>query len=475
MKLLIRPYNLMSYRFIKPFFLINALVLMFLLGSRASAQNSVDQSTRVMIDGVNAVVGDYVILYSDIDETIVELKNQGMLPAGTTKCQILDNLMQDKLYQHHAVQDSIQVSDSEIYSMVDQNIENFVLQLGSMDKVLEFYDKTDELTFRQEIFDINKGQVLSQRMQAKIIENVEVTPEEVRLFFESIPDNELPIFGTELELSQIVVEPQVSKDEEQRVINLLKSFREDVVEKGMSFGSKAILYSQDPGSRATGGKYTLHRKRPRMVKEFRDVAFSLRESEVSEPFQTEYGWHILTVDAIRGQEVDVRHILIIPNIDVANLTTARSKIDTIRTRIIDKEITFPEAAFAYSDERETKFNGGVLINPTTGDTRFELTNLDPKLYNQIRNLEDGTISQPVLEENQSGQKKYKIIMVSNRFDEHVADFSKDYVRINNLALKDKQFKLIKQWIEDKIVDTYVYLDKNSQNCDFKNSWVLADR
>lgn len=465
----------MSYKFIKPLFLVSALGLLLLLGTRASAQDSSNQSSKIMIDGVNAVVGDYVILYSDIDKTMVELKNQGMLPAGTTKCQILDNLMQDKLYQHHAVQDSIQVSDSEIHSMVDQNIENFLLQLGSMDKVLEFYDKTDELTFRQEIFDINKGQILSQRMQAKIIENVEVTPEEVRLFFESIPENELPIFGTELEVSQIVVEPQVSIEEEQRVINLLKSFREDVLEKGMSFSSKAILYSQDPGSRSTGGKYTLHRKRPRMVKEFRDVAFSLRENEVSQPFKTEYGWHILTVDAIRGQEVDVRHILIIPNIEVANLTLARSEIDSIRTRIVDKEITFSDAALAYSDERETKFNGGVLINPTTGDTRFELTNLDPKLYNQIRNLEDGTISQPVLEEDESGQKKYKIIMVSNRFDEHVANFSKDYVRIKNLALKDKQFKLIKQWIQDKVVDTYVYLDKSSQNCDFTNGWVIADR
>ena len=435
------------------------------------AQSMSENTSRILIDGVSAVVGDYVILNSDIDKTMIELESQGMLPAGMSKCNLLSNLMENRLYQHHAVQDSIEVSDSEIYSMVDQNLENFVMQLGSMEKVLEFYDKTDELSFRQEIFEINKAQILSQRMQARIIENVEVTPEEVRLFFESIPKEELPVFGAELEISQIVIEPEISELEERRVVNLLRSFKEDVLEKGMSFASKAILYSQDPASRSSGGKYTLHRKRPRMVKEFRDVAFGLREGEISEPFKTEFGWHIITVDKIRGQEIDIRHILIIPKVEVSELTQARAEIDSIRTRIIDQEITFAGAAFRYSDERETKYNNGVLINPTTGDSRFELTNLDPTLYKQIEGLTDGEISFPLLVESQSGQKSYKIIQVSNRFDAHVADFTRDYVRIKDLALKDKQFKVIKKWIEEKIEDTYVYIQEDKQYCNFERNWL----
>jgi peptidyl-prolyl cis-trans isomerase SurA len=379
--------------------------------------------------------------------------------------------MEDKLYAHHAIQDSLEISVEEIYATVDQIMDNFIRELGSVEKVLEFYNKEDESSFRQDIFEINKIQKLSSMMQAKIVENVEVTPEEVRVFFESIPEIDLPIFGTELEISQIVIEPEVSEAEKDRIINQLKSFREDVLERGSSFGSKAILYSQDPGSRASGGKYTLNRKRPQMVKEFRDEAFSLEEGEISEPFKTDFGWHILMVDKIRGQEVDVRHILLTPKIEPAQLAEAKSKLDTIRKRIIDNEITFKDAALAFSSEKETKYNGGVLINPQTGDTRFELTNLDPVLFSQIRVLEDQEISSPLIEEDRSGLKKYKILKVSNCFDEHKADYSTDYVRIKALALKEKQLKAIQDWMKEKIESTYVYLNKSNRNCDFVNNWL----
>ena len=281
----------------------------------------------------------------------------------------------------------------------------------------------------------------------------------------------MPTFGTELEISQIVIEPEVSEDEKKRIVNQLKTFREDVLERGSSFASKAILYSQDPGSRATGGKYTLHRKRPRMVKEFRDEAFSLEEGEISQPFKTDFGWHILMVDKIRGQEVDARHILLTPKIELSQLQEAKTKLDTLRKRLINDEISFKDAALELSDEKETKYNGGVLINPQSGDMRFELTNLDPVLYSQIRNLKDGEISLPIIEEDRSGLKKYKILKVSNRFDEHVADYSQDYARIKSLALKEKQLDLIKKWMSDKIESTYVNVNSDSRLCDFKNNWL----
>ena len=446
-------------------FLFFCLIASFLIQAQ-------DQFTdRVKIDGVSSVVGDYVILDSDIDKAMLEMESQGMDIKGISKCQLLGKLMEDKLYAHHAIQDSLEISVEEVYATVDQIIDNFTRQLGSIEKVLEFYDKEDEASFRQDIFEINKIQKLSSMMQTKIIENIEVTPEEVRVFFESIPKIDLPIFGTELEISQIVIEPEVSENEKDRIISQLRSFREDVLERGASFGSKAILYSQDPGSRATGGKYTLNRKRPQMVKEFRDEAFSLEEGEISEPFKTDFGWHILMVDKIRGQEVDVRHILLTPKIETPQLTEAKNKLDTIRKRIIDKEITFKDAALAFSSEKETKFNGGVLINPQTGDTRFELTNLDPVLFSQIRNLDDNEISSPLIEEDRSGLKKYKILMVSNRFDEHKANYSSDYVRIKSLALKEKQLKKIQEWMREKIEETYIYLNKNNRKCNFINNWV----
>ena len=449
-----------SIRFLFYFFITSFLI-----------QGQDQLSNRIKIDGVSSVVGDYVILDSDIDKAMLEMESQGINTKGVSKCQLLGKLMEDKLYAHNAIQDSLEISVEEVYSTVDQIIDNFTRQLGSIEKVLEFYNKEDEASFRQDIFEINKIQKLSSMMQAKIIENVEVTPEEVRMFFESIPKIDLPIFGTELEISQIVLEPEVSENEKERIISQLRSFKEDVLERGASFGSKAILYSQDPGSRATGGKYTLNRKRPQMVKEFRDEAFSLEEGEISEPFKTDFGWHILMVDKIRGQEVDVRHILLTPRIEPPQLTEAKNKLDTIRKRIIDKEITFKNAALAFSSEKETKFNGGVLINPQTGDTRFELTNLDPVLFSQIRSLDDNEISAPLIDEDRSGLKKYKILMVSNRFDEHKADYSLDYVRIKSLALKEKQLNKIQDWMKDKIENTYIYLNKSNRNCNFINNWV----
>ena len=307
-------------------------------------------------------------------------------------------------------------------------------------------------------------------MQSKIVSEIEITPEEVRNFFKQIPENDLPTFGTELEISQIVLEPKVSEEEKERIINQLKSFKVDVEELGMSFSSKAVLYSQDPGSRSSGGKYTLHRKKPRMVKEFRDIAFSMQEGQISDPFKTDFGWHILMVERIRGQEVDVRHILLTPKVDQDQLEEARKLLDTLRTRIIDEEISFEEAAYQFSSEKETRLNGGAIINPTTGDKRFELTKMDPLLYNQIRDLKDDEISVPLLDEDRSGLKKYKILKVTNRYDEHTADYSMDYIKIKELALKEKKLNAIKKWMKEKIELTYISLNNDFDNCQFNNNW-----
>ena len=459
--------KLKSFKFMK--LRISILILPLLISSQFVFSQTTEK--RIKIDGVSSVIGDYVILDSDIDKMMIEIESQGVSTKNITRCELLGKLMEDKLYAHHAIQDSIEVSDQEVYDYVDQSISYFIEQLGSIEKVLEFYKKSSEVSFRQELFEINKTQRLSSLMQTSIVDDVEITPEEVRQFFESIPKIDLPVFGTELEISQIVIQPKVSDQEEKRIINQLLSFKSDVQERGLSFSSKAILYSQDPGSRSNGGKYTLNRKRPRMVKDFRDVAFALQEGEISDPFKTDFGWHILVVDKIRGQEIDIRHILLTPKIDISDLDNARATIDTLRTRINDGEITFEAAAYQFSSEKETRLNGGALINPATGDKRFELTKMDPLLYNQVRELKDDQISAPFLEEDRSGLKKYKILKVTNRFDEHRADYSKDYTKIKELALKEKQIAKIKKWMDEKIESTYININSDYKNCNFKNKWV----
>ena len=442
-----------------------AFTLILLFCSTLSSQQ------KIKIDGLAAVVGDFVILDSDIDKTLIDLQSQGVATDNLDKCSLLGKLMEDKLYAHHAEQDSLEIDNQQIFNYVDQTIDYFVSQLGDIDKVLEFYKKEDEQTFRQELFEINKVNQLSQKMQSKIVDEIEITPEEVKQFFNNIPRYDLPIFGAELEISQIVVKPEVSEAEKKKVIDRLESIRDDVVINGSSFATKAILYSQDPGSRSTGGKYTLNRNRPQMVKEFRDVAYRLKENEVSEPFETEFGWHIVKVDRIRGQEVDVRHILLTPEISPDAMAEAKKKVDLIRKRVVDGELTFQEAAKSFSDEKSTKNNGGVLINPTTGDTRFELTKIDPVLYNQIQRLGDNEISSPLLEQDRQGNQSYKLIMVSDRFDEHVADYSKDYIKIKELALKEKQLTAIQKWMNEKIIDTYISVNDQNKQCNFANKWL----
>ena len=450
------------------------LCVFFLFGNFVSSYAQTDTivtPTRIKIDGVAAVIGDYVILDSDVDKAYIDLESQGIPTSNIERCSLLGKLMEDKLYAHHAEQDSITVSDSEINDYVGRTIDYFVQELGSMEKVLEFYKKKDEQSFRSELFDINRVQQLSQRMQSNIVEEIEVTPDEVRTFFDKIPKDQRPVFGAELEIAQIVIEPTPTESEVERTIRLLETMRNDVLENGSSFASKAILYSQDPGSRSRGGRYTLDRKRPVMVKEFRDQAYRLREGEVSQPFQTDFGWHIVTVDKIRGQLIDVRHVLLVPEISAKELKDAKDKLNLIRKRIQDGEIAFVDAALEFSDDKDTAANGGVLINPTSGDTRFELTKLDPAIYNQILNLDENQISLPVLDEDRSGKKKYKILKVTNRYDQHQADFATDYVKIKDLALKEKQLDAIQNWMAEKIDDTFVNVNRSYRDCDFSNKWV----
>ena len=430
---------------------------------------SVSATMRKKVDGVIATIGDYNILDSDIDKTFLELTSQGNSIKDLSRCQMLGKLMEEKLYAHQAIQDSIVVTDEEVKSKMEEQLTYMVEQLGSMEKVVSYFKKSTEEDFRTDLFEIIKINKLTSSMQKKIVDEVEITPEEVRNFFKKIPETELPVFGAELEVSQIVVQPKMSDADKQKVIARLKEFKSEV-QAGSSFSTKAVLYSQDPGSSSNGGYYKMNKKTP-FVKEFKDVAFSLGEGEISEPFETDFGFHIIYVEKIRGQEIELRHILLVPSITDQALKDAKERILQIKKKIEDKAITFADAARAESDEKETKANGGVLINPKTQDTHFELTKMDPAFYSQVSNLKEGEISVPLIDADQSGKKKYKIVMVTNRINEHNADYAKDYLKIKDLALKEKQINAIAKWSEEKIKETYIKINGEYRDCAFTNNWL----
>ncbi|OUS02568.1 peptidylprolyl isomerase [Flavobacteriales bacterium 33_180_T64] len=438
--------------------------------------DSTKTSARKKVDGVAAVIGDFVVLDSDIDKEYIQLQARGVSIAEITRCQLFGKLLEDKLYAHHAIQDSITVNDLEIRSNIEQQINAFLEQKGgSMTELLEFYKKDSEQSLREEMFLINKNAKLASDMQRKIIEDVEVTPEEVREYFNSIPKEERPTFGTELKVAQIVVIPEINEASKKAVIDRLKEFKADIIENGASFTTKAVFYSDDKAAASKGGMYTLNRKRPQMVKEFRDVAFALQEGEISEPFETDFGYHIILLEKIRGQEYDVRHILLRPEITEASILAAKEEITKVREQIIAGDLTFADAAREFSDEKETKFEGGQLINPYTQDSSMELTKMDPELYGQIQDLKDDEISLVLQDQDRINPIKFKILTVTDRIEDHEADFARDYLKIKNLALQDKQYKVIQKWQEEKIYDTYVKINEDYKGCEFSSNWLKIEK
>lgn len=436
-------------------------------------KDSIVSNGATKVDGVAAVVGDYIVLDSDIDKMILQLKAQGASLEGVSNCQLFGKLLEDKLYAHHAIQDSIVVNDAEISSYVDQQVEQFLQQTnGNMDELLKFYKKDSEASFREEMFEINKSNKLASEMKNKIVDEIEVTPEEVRQFFNKIPKEERPRFGTELKVAQIIIEPKVSDTENQRVIDQLKEFKREIEEDGKSFRSRAAFYSDDPGSKKAGGKLPpMNRSNPRMVKEFRDVAFSLQEGEISDPFETDFGYHIIYLEKIRGQEYDVSHILLVPEISDEEVIEAKERIEKIRDEINKGDYTFAEAAKEFSDEVQTKYQGGQLINPQTQDYNFELTKMDPELYGQLQGLENNAISEVLTDSDRQGNIKFKLVTVTDRIEDHDADYSRDYLKIKELALNEKQYNAIGEWQNEKITDTYIKISESHRDCDFSSNWL----
>jgi peptidyl-prolyl cis-trans isomerase SurA len=440
------------------------------LTSQEKTNDTLNVFKRYKAEGVCGVVGDFVILEFDIDKSYLEFEQNGIDVNSIDRCEMIGKLMEDKLYVHHAIQDSIIISDAEIKPEVDQLMAYMVEQVGSVDKVVNYYRKSNESELRADLLKARKEIRLTERMQEDIVSNITITPEEVRTFFFSIPVDERPIFSAELEVSQLIVEPEVTDKAKQDAINRLKVIRTDIVDNGSSFATKAVLYSKD-GTRSKGGLIEGVRKDSPMAKEFKDMAFSLQEGEVSQPFETEFGFHLLKVDKIRGQQVDVRHIIVFPEVSQSIIKEARAKIDTIRQSILDEKIPFAEAAKLYSDDKETRNNGGLLVNPQTLDTRFDLTKMDPTLSAQVYNVSKGEVTKVYTDSDRTGKSIFKILTVTDRHEEHVADYVKDYEKVHELALKEKQLRAIEDWQEEKIKETYIKVNSDYKDCNFTNNWV----
>lgn len=422
---------------------------------------------RVVIDQVVAVIGNSAILKSDIIEQRRMLEAQGVDLGRNPECVLLDDMMFQKLLFNQAIIDSIEVSESMVDQEIERRLRFFIQQIGSRERLEEYYGKSIE-ELREEFREPIREQQISRRMEAEITRNVSVTPSEVRAFFNDLPEDEIPMVDSEMSMAKILIEPRIEDHEIQALKERLEGFRQRILE-GASFSTLAIMYSEDAGSARRGGELGFY-SRGDLHPEFEAVAFSLRPGEVSEIVETRSGFHIIQLIARRGEQVNVRHLLLQPKASPHVEQETRNKLDSLRRVIMRGDITFREAAQKYSDHPSGR-TGGVMLNPYTGTTRFRSDEMESSLFFVVDRLEVGEISRPVPTMTDDGKQAFKIVLLRDRVEPHRANLQQDYDFIQNLALQEKKQKAIKRWVERRLQSTYVSIHDDYSDCDFDMKWI----
>lgn len=418
------------------------------------------------IDGVAAIVGEKIVLISSIEGQVQQMNAQGYVGDETQlKCQIFEDLLYQKLLAYQAQIDSVDVSEEEITGAIDQRIQYFVSQIGSEQKLEEYFGKTIA-QLREEFQSVFRDQMLAQRMEGRITTDVKVTPEDVRKFYNNIPQDSLPILPAEMQISQIVLFPKVDAQEKQRLENKLLEFKARV-EAGEDFKFLATLYSDDPASAKNGGELGFL-GRGMLVPEFEAVAYRLQEGEVSNIVETKFGFHLIQMITRRGEQVNVRHILLKPSFSMASMNRVKSKLDSIVNLIQIDSLTFEEASFQFSED-ESKNNGGLIINPQTGASSFAIEEVEPSLFFVVDKLSVGHISESVSFTSLDQRKGYRALLLNKKTESHIANLQDDYDRIKMVAEQDLKNKASEKWMNKKIKETYILI-KVDYECSFKNNW-----
>lgn len=417
------------------------------------------------IDGVAAVVGNEVVLDSDIERDFMIAKQQGM--DVPDKCAFVNNILIQRMILHKAKNDTlVSVSDERVKEHATNVLEDFRSR-GSDEEILKVYGvKTiAELQSELEIM-VKENQMITSKREL-IEKDIDASPLEVMDFFKTY-QSELPNINEEVEIAHIVIYPEIKEEHKQKMINELKKMKQEI-EEGASFETKAILYSDDPGSKNNGGLYE-NIKRGSFVPEFDAVAFNLEEGEISEPVETEFGFHIIKLDKRRGQSIDVRHILLQFKPTEEEINIAKQKLDSIRSHILLEKMTFKEAAFKYSVDKYTRYNGGIMTNMQTKEIRFERSKLPTSQLYAIAGMNEGEISSP-FESEHDRKKSLEIIKLNKIIPAHKVDLETDYTRIKNMTIQKKKQGKLYDFIGKELPTTFIKINKDYQYCDFEFNWL----
>ncbi|MBI5541677.1 MAG: peptidylprolyl isomerase [Bacteroidia bacterium] len=420
-----------------------------------------------VIDQIIAIVGNNYILKSDIEGQFVQLeKNSNEVDL---KCTIFEGLLYQSLLLHRADLDSITITDKEVDSQIDRKIRMFISQAGSEKRLEESIGKTIQeikVLLRESL----KKQMLAEKMMDKLTGSLKATPSEIRQFFKDLPVDSIPMINEEIEYEQIVLYPTITDKEKLAVKAKLNELRERIL-KGDKFSTLAVLYSEDTQSATKGGELGFL-GRGDLVPEFAAVAFKLKDGEVSKIVETDFGFHIIQLIERRGEQINVRHILISPKVDPVSAVTCRSRLDSLSKAVKTDSIKFNKAAEKYSQDVETRLNGGLAINPYTNNSRFDTEQIDGSISYWTKKLKVGEISSPFEFTDEKAKKCYKIIRLKARYPSHKANLTDDYQKIQEVAIAKKKQEIMNEWIEKEQKTTYIHIDNSYKNCNFMyKGWI----
>ena len=449
----------------KKYFLF--FITTFGLLTASFAQTS--QPKAIVADKIVAVVGDKIILKSDIDNSIIDMQRQGIAAPANARCQVLEQAMGIKALVLQAEKDSLPVTDEEVETIIDNKIRGFIAQFGSKDELEKIAGKS-VYQLKEDFKDPIRDQKMAEAMRNKVVENVRITPKEVNEYFNKIPKDSLFLYESELEISQIISFPKAHRDAEEYCIQQLRDFKTQIESGKKDFASIASIYTMDPGSKETGGQYEVNRYSKELDPVWLGKAFTLKEGQVSNPFKTKFGYHIMQLVSRAGDDAVVRHLLLIPQVTSFEIKAGIERLDSVRAKLIAGTMQFGEAVAKYSDDDASKFTAG-RITGRDGSSYVTIDQLDKDLVVMLKDLRVGQYSQPTEYIDERGRKGVRIVYLQTKTEPHRENMKDDYDRISQRALEEKKNELLEQWFIKKVVTYYILVDDEFRSCPEMKKWI----
>jgi peptidyl-prolyl cis-trans isomerase SurA len=425
-------------------------------------------------DKIIGVVGrNRITLQSDLELQVLQAKQQDPKFNDTMKCMILQQMLLQKMMMEQAERDSVSVTDEDVDGQLDNRLRYFIQLYGSKEK-LELASGKTVYQLKDEYREQIKEQMIAEKMQGTILENVKITPAEVEAFYKRIPADSLPFFPATVEVGQIVVDPPVSPDMNQYAHDKLEKIRKDIVDGNKTFEIAAGLYSDDPGSRDNGGRYEGVTRNGPWDPAFVTAVFKLQPSEISPLVKTKFGYHIIQMISRKGDEADIRHILIKPEVTSGDFQKALNKLDSIHTLLVEGKMPFPEAVGKFSTDEAAKRTGGMIADPATGNTVLDMTKLDAGMVLMLDTMKQGRYSAPHIFVTDQRERSCRIVYLRSRTSPHKANIKEDYSRIQEVALAQKKNHKMEVWVHDKLQSFYIWVDPEYQYCGFFKTWGITN-